>query len=63
MPGAFDIALAPAYWRLGQVIEWQGDMDGARAQYDRASELDSELESVKETLARLDRGDPIERAR
>ncbi len=42
-----------AHWRLGMLLELDGDRDGAAAEYRRALALDPDHEEAAKTLARL----------
>ena len=46
---------AAAYWRLGQIYEVRGDLDGAEAEWKKGLELDSGFEYIKNSLKRLEK--------
>ena len=52
-PGSDEPPLANAHYRLGMVLERQGNKAGARAEYQAALKLDPKLNDAKEALKKL----------
>jgi tetratricopeptide (TPR) repeat protein len=53
-PGPSEPTRAHAHWRLGMIYEKQGDTDRARAEYEKALELNPDIEQAKEALDALE---------
>lgn len=49
---------AAAHWRLGMIHAAAGDLEGARAEYERSLELDPEFEDARESLDQLQEAMP-----
>ena len=49
---------APTHWRIGGILEKQGDRTGARAAYEAALQADSRFPQAIEALKKLDAAEP-----